>query len=309
MQKKHFAGLIFILAAVLTILSGISAFADIPSPNRDFYYLDEVGVMSDETRFMLYANGKALEEACGAQIVVLVVNSLGGMKIEDYAYAVINEWGVGDKDEENGVVLVIDEKGGEYRMTIGTGLERHMNSAMVQRMLDGYFHPLFKEYKTDLAIRNLYAKLFEEIKSIYKLNIALVHGEDLPGEMMIYEEDKADGITMGEIIILGIIILIVVTVIRNNARKVSSVRPGTGSAPDTSPQQPTVIVKKDNSGSFWRGFIAGSMSSSHHHHRPMGGFGSSSSRSSSRSSGGSFRSGGFGGARGGGGARMGGRSG
>ena len=305
MKRRLFNRSVLILLIVLMIFSSFAALAGIPSPGKDFYYYDEAGIMTTETKSMLYTNGKALEEACGAQIVVLVVNSLGGMKIEDYAYAVINEWGVGDKDEENGVVLVIDEKGGEYRMTIGTGLERHMNSAMVQRMLDGYFHPLFKEYKTDLAIRNLYAKLFEEIKSIYKLNIALVHGEDLPGEMMIYEEDKADGITMGEIITLGIIILIVVTVIRNNARKVSSVRPGTGSAPDTSPQQPTVIVKKDNSGSFWRGFIAGSINSAHRNSRHFGSFGSgsfgSSSRSSTRSSGGSFRSGGFGGARGGGG--------
>jgi len=301
MKRSFLLRALTVLVTVMIAFSMFSASAAIPSPGKDFYYYDEAGIMTTETKSMLYTNGEALKKACGAQIVVLVVNSLGGMKIEDYAYAVINEWGVGDKEEYNGVVLVIDEKGGEYFMTIGTGLERYMNPAMVQRMLDSYFHPLFKEYKTDLAIRNLYAKVFEEIKSIYKLNIALVHGDDLPGEMMIYEEDKADGITMGEIIMLGIIILIVVTVIRNNARKVSSARPGTGSAPDTSPQQPTVIVKKDNSGSFWRGFIAGSMSSSHHHHRPMGGFGSSSSRSSSRSSGGSFRSGGFGGARGGGG--------
>lgn len=178
MQKKHFAGLIFILAAVLTILSGISAFADIPSPNRDFYYLDEVGIMSDETRFMLYANGKALEEACGAQIVVLVVEGLDGMKIEDYAYTVINEWGVGDKNENNGVVLVIDETGGEYRMTIGYGLEKYMTSASVQKMLDENFHQLFLEYKTDLAVRNLYEKLFYEICGFYDVELEMITGTE-----------------------------------------------------------------------------------------------------------------------------------
>ena len=174
MQKKHFAGLIFILAAVLTILSGISAFADIPSPNRDFYYYDEADILSEETEYMLYANGEALKKACGAQIVVLVVNGLDGMTIYDYAYAVINEWGVGDKEEKNGVVLVIDEMGGEYRMTIGYGLETYMTSASVQKMLDEYFHQLFCEYKTELAVRNLYEKLFYEICGFYDVELELI---------------------------------------------------------------------------------------------------------------------------------------
>lgn len=306
MKRRLFNRSVLILLIVLMIFSSFAALAGIPSPGKDFYYYDEAGIMTTETKSMLYTNGENLKKACGAQVVVLVVNSLGGMKIEDYAYAVINEWGVGDKDEENGVVLVIDEKGGEYRMTIGTGLERHMNSAKVQRLLDGYFQELFKEYKTDLAIRNLYKKLFEEISDIYKLNVAFVGGSDLPGEIMIYEEDaKEGGISVGNVILIAIILLIVISVIRSNMKKVSSARPGTASTPNTPNENRPVVIKTGSSGSFWRGFIAGSINSAHRNSRHFGSFGSgsfgSSSRSSTRSSGGSFRSGGFGGARGGGG--------
>lgn len=303
-----------LLIALLIALLPVFAFADVPSPGADFYYLDEAGVMSEETKSMLYTNGEALKKACGAQIVVLTVKSFNGMSADDYAYNVINKWGVGDEEKSNGVVLAIDEVGGEYRMTIGSGLERYWNSAKVQRMLDEYFHPLFKEYKTDLAIRNLYAKLFEEIKTIYKLNLTLVSGEDLPGQIMVYVEDEPTeekkGISFGTIFIIIVILLVVLYIVKNARTKKFQNTPSDPLRPDDpqpsvnnpvgtpSGKRPIIVVRPSIFGNR------------HHSRGGFGGFGGfssssrssgSSSRSSSSRSSGSFRSSGFGGARGGGG--------
>ena len=88
-----------ILSALIMIaLFASTAFAAVPDPHKDFYYLDQVGVMSSETKSLLYTNGEALKKACGAQIVVCIVDSFGKMSDEDFAYELINKWGVGDKE-------------------------------------------------------------------------------------------------------------------------------------------------------------------------------------------------------------------
>lgn len=273
-----------LLTLVLIMLFAGGAFAAVPDPHEDFYYLDQVGVMSSETKSLLYTNGEALKKACGAQIVVCIVDSFGKQSAEDFAYELMNKWGVGDKEKKNGVALVIAEGDGEYRMDIGTGLERYMDGADVQELLDRYFHPYFKDYETDKGIQALYGPLFKKICSFYDVNTSLVTGSDLPGEKIIYDEDNGSG--FGEIIFTLAIILFIFWILNNRSRR------RTGPASRT--HRPVVIINRPHFGG-------------HHHHRggwSSGGFGGGFGGSSSgRSS--SGRSGGFGGSRGGGGGSRG----
>ena len=302
-MKKIFRGIFS--ALILIALFASSALAAVPDPGEDFYYLDQVGVMSGETKSMLYTNGEALKKACGAQIVVCIVDSFGKMSDEDFAYELINKWGVGDKDKKNGVALVIAETDGVYRMTIGTGLERYMDGADVQELLDDYFHPYFKDYKTDKGIQTLYAPLFKKICQIYDVNVPLVTGSALPDEEIIYDDDhyapgyyeeEDDGLSFGAILVI-VIILIIIIKIANNSRHYHT-HPGPGAPVGRPSRRPVIIINRPH--------IGGHRPDRHH---PMGGFGGFGSSSSGRSrpSGGfsgsrsSGRSGGFGGARGGGG--------
>lgn len=276
-----------------------SALAAVPDPHDDFYYLDQVGIMSTETKSMLYTNGENLKKACGAQIVVCIVDSFGNMSDEDFAYELINKWGVGDKDKKNGVALVIAETDGVYRMVIGTGLERYMDGADVQDLLDTYFDPYFKDYKTDKGIQALYAPLFKEICRIYDVNLSLVTGSALPDEKIIYDDkpaaapaEKGGGISFGAIFAIVIVFIIIIAIVNKN-RRFRTGPVGGGTVRRT--HRPVIIFSRPHFGGHRPGGP-----------RPMGGFGSTRSRSSgfsgSRSSG---RSGGFGGGRGGGGGSRG----
>ena len=306
-MKKRLLGILSALVLIVFILS--SALAAVPEPHKDFYYLDQVGVMSSETKSLLYTNGEALKKACGAQIVVCVVDSFGRMSDEDFAYELINKWGVGDKSKKNGVALVIAETDGIYRMVIGTGLERYMDGSDVQNLLDTYFHPYFKDYETDKGIQALYTPLFRKICQIYDVNVPLVTGNALPDEKIIYDNDPVasgnskedDDLSFGSIIVFVILLWIIISIINKNKR--NRVHPTPDAPVKPVNNRPIVIVNRPHFG--------GHQTSGH---RPMGGFtglggfGNSSSKSrsggfsSSRSSG---RSGGFGGARGGGGGSRG----
>lgn len=307
----------FLSVLILISLFASNAFAAVPDPGDDFYYLDQVGVMSSKTKSMLYENGEALKKACGAQIVVCVVDSFGRMSDEDFAYELINKWGVGDKSKKNGVALVIAETDGIYRMVIGTGLERYMDGAEVQNLLDRYFDSYFKDYKTDKGIQALYKPLFDRICSIYDVNPAFSLGtaSDDAGnypDSSGYSEEESGGLSFGTILMIVIILIIICAII--NRRKGPRAVPGPGPSPAPGPaapprrtQRPIIIVNRPHIGGFGGnsrsnrptgGFFGGSHT---------GGFGSSS-RSSGRSgsfSSGSRSSGGFGGARGGGGSSRG----
>lgn len=281
----------FLLAFVLTALFAAGAFAAVPDPHADFYYLDQAGVMSSETKSLLYTNGEALKKACGAQIVVCVVDSFGNMSAEDYAYELINKWGVGDKDRKNGVALVIAETDGAYHMVIGTGLERYMDGADVQELLDRYFHPYFADYETDKAIQALYGPLFRKITSFYDVNVSLVTGNALPGEKII-SDDNDESISDFSVIVIMIVAFIIIHSIVHRKKLLYG--------HSRRSHRPVVVVNRPHFGG-------------HHHggHRPSGGFGGSrpsggysSSRSGGYSSGRSS-SGGFGGSRGGGGSSRG----
>jgi len=304
-MKKILKG--FFSALVLIALFASSALAAVPDPGDDFYYLDQVGVMSSETKSLLYTNGEALKKACGAQIVVCIVDSFGKMSDEDFAYELINKWGVGDKDKKNGVALVIAETDGVYRMVIGTGLERYMDGSDVQDLLDRYFHPYFKDYETDKGIQALYAPLFKKICQIYDVNVPLVTGSALPEEEIIYDDgfmpgyyvEEDEGLSFGMILVIVIVFIIIIKIVSSNRRHYT--HPGSGGPVSRPSRRPVIIINRPHIGGHRPGG-----------HRPMGGFGGFGSSSSGRSRSGGFsgsrssgRSGGFGGARGGGGGSRG----
>ena len=308
----------FLSVLILIALFASNAFAAVPDPGDDFYYLDQVGVMSSKTKSMLYENGEALKKACGAQIVVCVVDSFGRMSDEDFAYELINKWGVGDKSKKNGVALVIAETDGIYRMVIGTGLERYMDGAEVQNLLDRYFDSYFKDYKTDKGIQALYKPLFDRICSIYDVNPAFSSGTasddagNYPDSSSGYSEEESGGLSFGTILMIVILLIIICAII--SRRKGPRAVPGPGPSPAPVPaapprrtHRPIIILNRPHIGGFGGNSISNRPTGGFFGGSHTGGFGSSS-RSSGRSGGfgsGSRSSGGFGGARGGGGSSRG----
>ena len=95
--------LIFVLAFAL----GCAKAENIPLSDEGAYALDKSGVLSSETENHIARYNQYLAESCGAQICVVTIPTMdyvGYDDIENYAYDLFNAWGIGDKDEENGVL-------------------------------------------------------------------------------------------------------------------------------------------------------------------------------------------------------------
>ena len=74
-----------VMVLALTLLCA-PALAKTVSPGPDFYYLDNANVLSEAVEGEIYFSNKLLNEACGAQIVVVTLDSTGSEAIDDYAY-------------------------------------------------------------------------------------------------------------------------------------------------------------------------------------------------------------------------------
>lgn len=140
-----------------------------PTPHGDIYAQDFVGVLSDSTVARMDRLGAALEAKSGAQIVVAVMPAAPNDDIATYATDLYRHWGIGDKEKNNGVLLLVIPARKEVRVEVGYGLEGALNDAKVGAMLDRYFVPAARQGQWELACLRMYEALSVQTMQEYGL--------------------------------------------------------------------------------------------------------------------------------------------
>ncbi|MBN1781352.1 YgcG family protein [bacterium] len=113
---------------------------------------DNAQILSSETSRMLTERLRDHENRTGNQIAVLTVSSLDGEAVEDYALDVFNEWKLGQKDRDNGILILVAPNDRRMRIEVGYGLEPVMPDAMAGRIIRGIMTPRFKNGDYDGGI-------------------------------------------------------------------------------------------------------------------------------------------------------------
>lgn len=109
---------------------------------------DYTGILTEEQRDALEQRLLSCEDSSGVQILLLIVPDLGGDEISSFAQHVWESWGVGNKQFNNGVMLVVKPKnstGGQVRIQTGYGMEGAMPDAFCKRIIEDNMIPNFKE--------------------------------------------------------------------------------------------------------------------------------------------------------------------
>ncbi len=150
---------IFVIICLMFFLPVYSA--DIPKAAN--YANDFADVLTVETEEYINSTGKAYQKTNGTQIVAVTIDSLEGSSIEDYAYDLFNEWGIGSETTDNGILILLSVGDREIRVEVGEGMEGIFNDAKVGRMLDSLALPYFAENDFDTGIRKLYDGIVEVI--------------------------------------------------------------------------------------------------------------------------------------------------
>jgi uncharacterized protein len=113
---------------------------------------DNAHIMSDSTRQYLGDKLKDHETRTTNQVVVLTISSLEGESIEDYANRVFNEWKLGQKDKDNGILVVVVPDERKMRIEVGYGLEGTLPDLLASRIIQEIMVPEFRNGNYDSGI-------------------------------------------------------------------------------------------------------------------------------------------------------------
>ena len=198
-----------VLAAVLCILLLFCSCDDTAvaalSPTDRFFVNDFADVITPQAEDTIYAMGVQLFDKTGAQVVAVTVPSLDGKDIQSYSLTLAREWGIGSKDKNNGILLLLAVEDREVRIEVGYGLEGAVTDAQSGALLDRYALPSFSSDNFSDGIYQTYRALINEVYLEYGIQPEEGY---IPIEQLTYEEDIPPFAMLGVIVFVIAFVLL-----------------------------------------------------------------------------------------------------
>lgn len=113
-------------------------------PTSAGYVTDEAGLLTPDQIASLNGTLAEYEQRTSNQIVVLTIKSLEGQDIASYGIAVAEAWKVGDKQKDNGAILLIAPNERKVRIEVGYGLEGVLTDAKSAQIIRNIVAPRFQ---------------------------------------------------------------------------------------------------------------------------------------------------------------------
>jgi uncharacterized protein len=114
--------------------------------------VDNAEILKPDTRKRLSETLRQHEQSTTNQIAVLTVPTLKGESVEEYAVRVFEQWKLGQKGKDNGVLVVVAPQDRRMRIEVGYGLEGVLPDAMAARIIRNVMTPRFKDGDYDGGI-------------------------------------------------------------------------------------------------------------------------------------------------------------
>lgn len=153
----------FVLSILLSFGSALAF--DIPE-NKNQTVLDQAQVFSSTEEAELREIITRVEQETTAEIAVWTISTLEGYPIFNAALEAGRKWGVGQKENDNGLVVVIAVGDRDWFMATGYGLEGTLPDIMVKRIGERHFPPNFRNHNyaqgVKLALLDIKALLIED---------------------------------------------------------------------------------------------------------------------------------------------------
>ena len=86
----------------------------------------------------------AFEQQTGNQFAVLTIESLEGDPLEDFSIRVVESWKLGEKKQDNGLLLLVVKRDRKVRVETGYGLEGSVTDAVSSRVIRNVIAPAFR---------------------------------------------------------------------------------------------------------------------------------------------------------------------
>lgn len=189
-------------------MPAVAADPQVPPPSSQFYVLDQAGVLEQSVEQTIVRTSAHLAGKTKAQIVVVTVRSLKDYAPEEYALTILRQWGIGDKELDNGVLILVSPGDRVSRIEVGYGLGGALPDGKTGRIQDEYMIPYFQQDDFNLGILNGYLAVVKEVAAEYQVALEIKEPQAIP---------SAGGTDLGPglpwwanvLIVAGIIVLLI----------------------------------------------------------------------------------------------------
>ena len=180
MKRLFSRALVLLVAAVLLFACGCNeAEKEYPDYTDNIYINDFSGVVDKDDADEISNLGAALDKATakalgadtGAQVAAVTVADTGDEDISEYALALGRKWGVGNKKENNGVLILLATEDREIYVAVGYGLEGALPDSKTGRLIDNYAIDYLRENEFSSGLLNLYRAIVREVYGEYNLDV------------------------------------------------------------------------------------------------------------------------------------------
>ena len=166
---KRMAALLVLAGSLLLLALPAWAGPKIPPvPTHDVYAQDYAKVLSGETRSRINRLSSELNAKTKAQIAVVTIPSLSGEPIEEFSLDLFRKWGIGDRQLNNGVLILVSVEEKKSRIEVGYGLEGALPDAKTGRIQDEAMRPGIEAGDYNTALMNGYTAVLREVAKEYE---------------------------------------------------------------------------------------------------------------------------------------------
>ncbi|EEX83249.1 conserved hypothetical protein [Brucella abortus bv. 3 str. Tulya] len=138
------AAMVVLFAALCAFQGALAQEAAKPTLSLTGRVVDAAGIIDPAQRQQLVQKLADFEVKSSDQLVVVTVPSLNGEDIETYSNRLFRAWALGQKQENNGILLVVAPNDRKVRIEVGYGLEGVMTDALSSIIINGTIIPEFR---------------------------------------------------------------------------------------------------------------------------------------------------------------------
>ena len=187
------------LNLLLWLLLPAFVLAQFPEPQQPPRLVNDFAdVMSAPQRAELENMLVAYDDSTSTQIAIVTVKTLDGYDVADYANRLYEQWGIGGKDNNNGVLILLGLEERKVRIETGYGVEDRLTDALSRRIIEQQLLPAFREGDYAGGFQKASLTIFDILSGAYVNEEG--DGEGIPGSL------------------IGIVLLFILFIIIANAR-------------------------------------------------------------------------------------------
>ena len=169
------------VCVLITGLAGESFAQETAYPSPRGYVNDYAGILSAQTTQDIDTICKQVQSKTTAQIALVIVNTTEPLEIEQYAVELFQKWGIGQKDKDNGLLLLVAINDRKVRIETGYGLEGAMPDAIASNIIYGTIIPEFKQAQYEKGMLLGIILIADLIAKEYNVSLDLDESLPVPG--------------------------------------------------------------------------------------------------------------------------------